>query len=144
MSVAIPFPLEFIVLGTPVSLQAKRRASLAEWKSRVKAASRASLPQGHFATRNPLAVTLLYFPGFRMEGDVDNIIKPVLDALKQHIYVDDRQVERVWVQKFEPGTASEFASPSPVLVEAIQGDKPLLYIRLSDDPSEGLRHAFVQ
>ncbi len=38
-----------------------------------------------------------------MQGDVDNIVKPILDALSKHIYNDDGQVERIWVQKFEPG-----------------------------------------
>jgi crossover junction endodeoxyribonuclease RusA len=43
-----------------------------------------------------------------MEGDLDNIVKPILDALSRHVYMDDRQIE------------------------------PVLYIRLSDDPYEGL------
>jgi crossover junction endodeoxyribonuclease RusA len=67
-----------------------------------------------------------------------NIVKPILDALGQHIYVDDRQVERVWVQKFEPDNIFQFSAPSVTLAGAIEGDKPLLYVRLSDDPAEGL------
>ena len=73
-----------------------------------------------------------------MQGDVDNIVKPILDALSKHIYNDDRQVERVWVQKFEPGRIFQFAKPSEVLSEALSGEKALLFIRLGDDPAEGL------
>lgn len=73
-----------------------------------------------------------------MQGDVDNIVKPVLDALCQHIYYDDKQVERVWVQKFEPGRIFQFANPTDTLSKALVGEKPLLYVRLDDDPTEGL------
>jgi len=40
MSVEVEFPLEFLVAGTPVSLQAKRRESVDQWKARVIDASR--------------------------------------------------------------------------------------------------------
>jgi crossover junction endodeoxyribonuclease RusA len=73
-----------------------------------------------------------------MEGDIDNIVKPVLDALGGHIYLDDWQVERVVVQKFEPGKLFPFAAPSPTLDDAVNGWKPVLYVRLSNDPFEDL------
>ncbi len=95
MTVEIVFPVEFIVQGTPVSLQAKRAESKVIWKERVKQASYSALPEDHFATDLSLAVTLFYFPDGQMQGDVDNIVKPILDALDKHIYFTDRQVERV-------------------------------------------------
>lgn len=143
MSIEIEFPLEFVVNGTPVSQQAKRRASIEEWKQRVKDASRAALPAGHFVTDSRVSVTMFYFPEGEMQGDIDNIVKPILDALRKHIYGDDGQVERIWVQKFERASAAEISSPSPVLADAIQREKPLLYVRLSDDPSEALSHVFT-
>jgi len=73
-----------------------------------------------------------------MAGDIDNIVKPVLDALGRHIYLDDRQVHRVLVQKFEPGNVFEFAAPSSTLQDALNRAKPVLYIRLSNDPFEDL------
>ena len=138
MSVELEFPIEFVVQGTPVSLQAKRAEALKAWKTRVREASYSGLPEGHFSTDRPVSVTLYYFPDGQMQGDVDNIVKPVLDALCRHIYFDDHQVERVWVQKFEPGRLFEFRQPSKALSEALTGPKPLLYVRLGDDPTEGL------
>lgn len=134
----LEFPIEFIVHGTAVSLQAKRRASIDQWKERVKEHSRSGLPEAHFATDDPIAVTLYYFPDTEMQGDVDNIVKPILDALCQHIYIDDHQVERVSVQKFEPGRIFQFGTPSATLETALSGAKPLLYVRLSNDVSEEL------
>jgi crossover junction endodeoxyribonuclease RusA len=85
-----------------------------------------------------MSATLFYFPAVEMAGDIDNIVKPVLDALGKHIYVDDRQVHRVLVQKFEPGNVFGFGAPSPVLQDALGRAKPILYVRLSDDPFEDL------
>ena len=85
-----------------------------------------------------MAITLFYFPDSEMQGDVDNIVKPILDALCKHVYQDDRQIERIWVQKFEPEAGFRFSNPSAVLSQAIAGEKPLLFVRVSDDPTEGL------
>ncbi len=138
MSVELEFPLEFIVMGNPVSLQAKRAEARTKWAERVKQASSAVLPDDHFATDQPLSVTLFYFPGARRQGDIDNIVKPVLDALSRHVYIDDKQIERVWVQRFEPDRVFPFSRPSMVLAAALAGEKPLLFIRIGDDLAEGL------
>lgn len=135
----IEFPIEFTVLGTPVSFQAARAVSKEQWKARVKAASSMALQGPHFASGDRMAVTLYYLPEARMQGDVDNIVKLVLDALCRHIYLDDAQVERVVVQKFEPGNVFNFNNPSAGMVAAISGPKPALYVRVSNDPFEDLR-----
>lgn len=133
MTVEIPFPFEFNVQGTPVSLQAKRADARSQWKERVKSASREVLPDGFFSTAEPLSVTILYFPDAQMQGDIDNIVKPILDALCRHVYIDDHQVERIWVQKFEPGRVFAFDNPSPRLTQAIDGEKPVVFVRLDYD-----------
>ena len=132
------FPIEFLVPGTSVSAQAKQARSRDDWKQRVRNASSDALPDDHWATEGRIAATLFFFPDQPMQGDVDNIVKLVLDALVRHIYLDDRQVERVVVQKFEPEHVFPFASPSARLKEALSGNKPVLYVRLSDDPFEEL------
>jgi hypothetical protein len=134
----IAFPIEFVVDGTPVSSQAKSPEARKEWKDRVKAASRTTLPEGHWASKDRIAVTLFYFPAEPRQGDVDNIVKLVLDALCKHVYIDDAQVERVVVQKFEPGNVFPFSSPSSGLEMALRRAKPVLYVRLSNDPFEDL------
>ena len=134
----IEFPIEFLVQGTPLSLQAKRPKSRREWKERVKSASSGVLPAPHFASSERMAVTLYYFPHEPMQGDVDNIVKPVLDALSRHIYLDDRQVERIVVQKFELGNSFEFGNPTAGLAEAFKVKRPVLYVRVSAKPYEEL------
>ena len=133
------FPIEFLVRGTPVSFQAKNPAARVGWKNRVRAASVAVIPQPHFASQDRMAITLFYLPEDRVQGDIDNIVKLILDALSAHIYVDDAQVERVVVQKFEPGNVFNFSNPTTAVVDAITGPKPVVYVRVSNDPFEDLR-----
>jgi hypothetical protein len=132
------FPVEFLVKGTPVSLQCDNAAARNEWKDRVKKASYAALIEGHWASAERMAVTIFYFAESQKSGDIDNTIKLILDALKQHIYMDDKQVERVVAQKFEPPAVVPFKNPSAKLNEALLHPKPVVYIRISDDPFEDL------
>jgi crossover junction endodeoxyribonuclease RusA len=132
----LDFPLEFLVNGTPVSLQAKRAESREQWKVKVREACRPHLPDGHFLTEDRLAVTIYYLPPGRMPGDIDNIVKPILDALCRHVYLDDQQIERVAVQKFEPGSLFQFTAPTDKVAEALISERPVVYVRISNDPYE--------
>ncbi len=134
----IEFPIEFLVHGTPVSHQTKRPAAKAAWQKRIRQASMTAIPAPHFVSEGRIAVSLYYLPGEPMEGDIDNIVKPILDALCRLIYIDDRQVERVVVQKFEPGNVFNFAQPTTTFVKALADAKPVLYVRISNDPFEEL------
>ena len=135
----IEFPIEFLVHGTPVSWQSKTSRSKDEWKEMVRSASSAVLPEHHFASDGRIAVTLYYLPDEPMQGDIDNVCKLVLDALSRHVFMDDRQVERLVIQKFEPGIVLPFSAPSDTLLDALTGVVPVLYVRISDDPFEDLR-----
>ena len=135
----IVFPIEFLVSGTPVSLSSSNPNAKEQWKTRVRNSSADALPSPHFASSERLAVTIYYFPAEPMQGDVDNIVKLILDGMNRFVYVDDRHVERVVVQKFEPGNIFSFSKPTLSLVNAISGEKPILYIRVSNDPFEELR-----
>jgi crossover junction endodeoxyribonuclease RusA len=135
----IAFPIEFLVSGTPVSLSSQNANAREQWKSRIRGASSRALPSPHFASLERLAVTIFYFPAEPMQGDVDNIVKLILDGMCRHVFVDDRQVERLVVQKFEPGNIFSFSNPTALLIEAMSGQKPVLYIRVSNDPFEDLR-----
>jgi len=82
-----------------------------------------------------LAATFFYFPTAAMEGDIDNIVKPILDGMITIIYPNDWLLERITVQKFEPGIVSVFRSLTPTLEQATETDPPVLYIRIDDDLS---------
>ena len=136
--VEIVFPIEIVVAGLPASLQSSPR-SRAAWKRRVRDASDAVLPEGHFATDKAMAVTLYIFTAVAMQGDIDNIVKPILDVFSRHIYLDDRQVERIWVQRFAGDLPVRLGGFSNSLDGVAEGARPSLYVRLSTDPLEDLR-----
>jgi len=48
-------------------------------------------------------------------------------------------LQRIVVQKFEPGNVFNFSNLSVTFVDAIAGPKPVLYVRVSNDPFEELR-----
>lgn len=131
------FPFEFVISGTPVSLQGSPK-SLARWKTDVaKEASdrqRATYQLGFLDDRE-VAVTLYHFPGAPMVGDLDNIVKPILDAMRYIAYPDDRFVERLSVNKVEEGELWEFPSPSEMLARALDAEPPVTYVRVDDDLS---------
>jgi crossover junction endodeoxyribonuclease RusA len=66
---------------------------------------------------------------------VDNIVKLIVDGVVTIIDPDDRLLERIIVQKFEPGVESVFHSLTPTLAQAVETDPPVIYIRIDDDLS---------
>jgi crossover junction endodeoxyribonuclease RusA len=92
----IAFPIEFLVSGTPVSLSSQNANAREQWKDRVKNASSLALPNPHFASTERLAVTIYYFPAEPMQGDIDNIVKLILDGMCRHVFVDAGKWNAWW------------------------------------------------
>lgn len=121
---AIPF--EFVIDGPPVSQQARRGGKRREWTEEVHAvASRSWDAEQPF--NGPLAVTITYFYD-RVELDVDNIPKPVLDALKGLIYADDSQVFDLICRKRNLNDNPQVRNPSPELLERLVASRSVLHI----------------
>ena len=137
MSLEPDLPFEFTVLGTAMSLVASTESKQA-WKDTIRAAARAAQPEGAWLFTDPLAVTIYIFPGGVMRGDIDNRIKLILDALVRCVYSDDEIIERIVVQKFEPGRYFAFGNPTDKLLTALESTAPIVYIRISDDLHEEL------
>lgn len=136
--ISLPFPIEFVIRDTPRSHQSPNTKGKELWKRKVgKIASShvKTLRDFFFIDRRPLAATIFYFPPTEMGGDVDNIVKLIVDGMATIIYPDDRLLERIVVQKFEPGVESVFHSLTPTLEQAVETDPPVIYIRIDDDLS---------
>jgi Holliday junction resolvase RusA-like endonuclease len=131
--VSIPFPVEFLIRETARSQQAK--GGNQAWKTLIKSVAQShlhSIRELAYIDARPLAVTIFYFPGRPMPGDVDNIVKPILDGMVGVFYLDDRVIERVVVQKFELGYDATFVSPTRTLEDATLANPPVIYIRIED------------
>lgn len=130
----ISFPIEFTVAGTPVSMQAKNPRSKEEWKQRILDSVKTKLPEMYFASESEISVTIYHFPDGPMISDIDNIVKPFLDSMTAHVYIDDSQVSRIVAQKFEQERIIEFSNPSETLSLALSLTRPVSFVRISDDP----------
>ena len=126
------FPVELLIEAVPLSLQASP-ISRETWKGLIRTVIDETINPGRWATESPVSVTILYFPDGPMTGDIDNIVKPILDALMPRIYVDDSQVERVWVQKFERERSFQIEDPTAKLAGAIDTEPPVVYIRIDNE-----------
>ena len=134
--ISLPFPIEFVIRDTPRSHQSANAKGKELWKRKVGAMASAharTLRELFYIDHRPLAATIFYFPPTKMEGDVDNIVKLIIDGMKTVIYPDDRVLERIVVQKFEPGVEVVLNSLTPMLERAAETDPPVIYIRIDDD-----------
>jgi len=80
------------VKGPPRSLQKNR---LERYRATIAEAARAIVPEPMLSNR--IDIDIWFSAKRSVRADVDNIAKPVLDALKGVDYLDDRQVRSVRV-----------------------------------------------
>lgn len=123
----IDLPLEILIPSTPVSQQGSPRGKKA-WQQKIQDDVKNMEPEGCHSHTGDVSVIIYYFSPERMQGDIDNIVKPILDAMCSRVYVDDRQVISVFVKKFEPGKLVDIIDPSDTLTRAINHDRPVVYI----------------
>lgn len=130
------YPFEFLVEGTPISLQSANARRRQAWKDRIAEAARerqrATYELGFLETR-PLSVTIYYFSGIERPVDIDNIVKPILDALVGIAYLDDNVVERLVVRRLKRGEIPAAGSSSAVLANALLLPPPVVYVLVEDD-----------
>ena len=96
-------PFEFVIDGPPVSQQAKRRSRVKEWTKQVH-----NVAETRWDTASPFVGEVMVTITYLYEGaslDVDNMSKPILDALKGLVYSDDAQVSE-WKPRWASCRAS--------------------------------------
>ena len=124
------FPFEFVITGPPISLQTKNRKRLQDWKIEVRQAAELSWNSENKPCKDRLTISITYF--YDTESpDVDNIIKPIQDALIGLIYEDDSQIVSAKCTKKDINNSYRIRRISPVLAMAfIKGDD-FLHIKIS-------------
>lgn len=127
--------IEIVVFGTPISLQAKSSAK-SRWQELVRRTARERVAEDERLEGKPLAAALLYFYFDDTLVDLDNIAKPILDALTAIAYDDDRRLVNLSLRKTNLRDL-EIRDPSPMLAEAVEhasmGERDFVYVRVTDD-----------
>lgn len=70
--------------------------------------------------------------------DIDNIPKPILDALKGLVYFDDSQITDLHCRKRVLRTDLEVRDPSSVLNKALDRSTQFVHIVVADAPDQGV------
>jgi Holliday junction resolvase RusA-like endonuclease len=126
---------EFIVDGPPVSQQTRRRERLRTWKIVVREEAEKYWPPGQKATIGPIMLKITYFYD-SVPIDVDNIVKPIQDAIIGLAYIDDDQVTDVLVSKRNLSGSFRVENMTPTLAEGFSRGNEFLHIVVSDAPDQ--------
>jgi Holliday junction resolvase RusA-like endonuclease len=127
---------EMYVLGIPRSPDSR---SCAGWQQTVRAAAWEFWPYLHPPVETEISAVVVYFYQRSTLIDVDNLAKPILDALRNVAYLDDRQVSHLVARKTELRAGLELAGPSLVLARAIETARversDVIYVKIGPPPS---------
>jgi len=125
---------EFCVEGTPISGQARTR-SRRRWINKVSGIAKQHWPARAQPIADPIAVKITYF----YEGDAldaDNMLKPIIDALKGIVYVDDDQVTDAKAEKRKIDGNFKVRGMSIVLAAAFVNGKEFVRVQVLDQPDQ--------
>lgn len=125
-----PTDCEFCVQGPAISAQAKNKGRLREWTERVAAAARAAWPMGKPPMIGDLEVSISEFSEFATV-DRDNMAKPILDAMQEIVYANDRQVKDAHVEWCDIEGSYRIRYMSPVVAAALSAGKEFVWVRIS-------------
>jgi len=126
---------EFIVNGHPVSQQTRRRERLHLWKETVRREAEKYWSPGDLPMLGNIMLKVTYFYD-RVAMDVDNIVKPIQDALEGLVYFDDNQVTDVLSRKRNLSGDFAIENVSEVLAEGLSRGNEFLYIIVEQAPNQ--------
>ncbi len=93
--------------------------------------------EGETVLSEELSVVVWYF--FKDGGlDVDNMIKPILDALKGVIYEDDSDVSQVIGRKTELASGLRVQGATLSLDQALTTGSDFVFIKVDGPPDHGV------
>jgi Holliday junction resolvase RusA-like endonuclease len=78
------------------------------------------------------AVIINFHSGDKPSVDLDNMSKPILDALQQVIYDDDRQIRQAELIHVRINSPFVIVGVSRIIVSAIQAGNQFVYVRIED------------
>jgi len=129
-------PIEFTFEGPPLSLQSKNKTRKRAYKSRVEAAAKNVLPQGFILITDEINIVITYY----YEGttpDIDNIIKPIQDALIGVVYADDSQIAETRSRKREIDSSYRVRNASLPILQAFSNGSEFIHVKID-------RHVITQ
>lgn len=125
-------PFEFIVRGVPISVNSRRREN---WQYRVRSAAATAFGPNSLLDGELQVIMIHYYRDGSL--DVDNMIKPILDALIGTVYEDDNLVGQVLARKTQLLRGLEVAGASAQVLSAISRESDFVFLRVDGPPGHG-------
>lgn len=119
---------EYIVEGPPVPLRAAKKNAkrYQQWKRTVRQAAESRWTAAGEPT-NVDGIRVFITNYFTLAPpDIDNIIKPILDAMQGLVYIDDSQVFSVTSTKVD--LAGPVVDPSPIVAQGLARFDELVHV----------------
>lgn len=129
-------PFEFVIDGPPVSSQTNNRENLQKWREELKNKAKSHWQKNKPPVGNSVMVEIRYFyEKGPPKIDVDNMSKPILDALEGVVYKEDLQVTDLLCQKrrLEDRGVEIF---SDMLLVRLMQEGEFLFIVVQDAPDQ--------
>ncbi len=79
-------------------------------------------------------MTIIFFYFQDTDLDVDNIAKPILDALVGVVYDDDQSVVQLIARKTRLAPGLDIRDASAALAEGLDADMDFVYVRVGGPP----------
>ena len=130
-------PLEFVVKGPPVSQQTRRGERRRAWIANVRQQAQRRWPKDAAPVAVSVMLSISYFYD-SVSVDVDNVIKPIQDALKGLVYEDDVQVTDVLSRRRNLSGDFRVNNVSAVLADALGRGDEFLHVVVEEAPDQGV------
>jgi crossover junction endodeoxyribonuclease RusA len=121
--------LEFLIPNRPLSLQAADRPNFQAYKRYIRtlaamAWNRAPVSDGE------INVSIVFLCDERAPIDVDNIIKPIQDAMNDVVYTDDVLVTDTDSHRRYLQSSVDLTDCSPALIDLLVSGEEGVYVRV--------------
>jgi crossover junction endodeoxyribonuclease RusA len=122
-------PFDFVIEGPPVSHQTRNKARLRAWKQAVRTAAEQYWPAGDLPSNQDLSIVVTNFYELAAP-DVDNIVKPIQDALNGLVYTDDSQITDCHTRKRKITGSFKVKGLSRALADGFVMNKDFVHVKI--------------
>jgi crossover junction endodeoxyribonuclease RusA len=125
-------PFEFLIPKRPVSLQTRNRQNLQAWKEYVRGEATKIWPKNTPPLdKLDLRCSMVYICGEDSPADIDNIIKPIQDALVGVVFIDDFLVVSVDSHRRAMTDPFDVAALPELLMSGVVSGSECVYVKIS-------------
>ena len=122
-------PFDFVVEGPPVSNQTRKKVRLRAWKQKVRQAAAGYWPAADQPSAEQLTMIVTNF--YKVSApDVDNIVKPIQDALIGLVYNDDNQITDSLTRKRDMTKSFRVKELSRALADGFAMEKDFVHVKI--------------